>query len=162
MGRARVLGAHVAALAQLDSVATRAAGRYDDETRGVKRVDYGTWAGAPGRINQAEIRVPCQVAVVRFNAMDPMANGTETQHDLSVTFAFKDLERAGLIDASTKVAGIRVTAQLLGIYDRRGNLIYDMSGDALMCTETRPLGFLGSSVNLLVCTFPCREKGVKA
>lgn len=159
--RARCLGAHLAALAQLDSVATAAAGHYDEDFREPARQEDDTWAGSPGRINQAEIRVPCQIADEVFNRLDPTTSGFETQHQLKLTFSFRDLERAGFIDASTKVAGIRVTAQLLGIYDRRANLLYDMSADNIYCTETRPAAFMNASVNLLICTFACREKGIK-
>ena len=160
MGRARVMGGHVASLAQIDTVATEDAGNYDSGFREPKRVEDGSWSGTPGRIDQDEIRVPTQIDTETFNRLDPMINGLETQHALRLTFAFKDLERAGLIDAN-RVAGIRVTAQLLGIYDRRGNLLYDMSGDRIFCEETRPVAFMGSSVNLLVCSFKCREAGVR-
>lgn len=162
MGRARVLGAHVAALKQIDTVATEDASHYDSSFREPKIVDDGTWEGAPGRIDQAEIRVPCQIEDEEFERMDPMANGTETQHRLRLTFAMKDLERAGLIDAGTKVAAIRLTAQLCGVYDRRGMLLYDMSAIGIYCIETRPAGFLGASVSLLICIFQCRGAGVKA
>jgi hypothetical protein len=159
--RPRCLGAHMAALCQLDSSATEAAGQYNDLFREPKIVDDDSWAGASGRVNQSEIRVPCQADLDDWNRMDPMANGIETQHHLRVTFAFKDLERAGLIDADTKVAGIRITAQLMGLYDRRGTLLLDMSNDNVFCEQTLPKALIGSSIGLLQCTFACREKGTK-
>lgn len=159
--RPRCLGQHMAALRQLDSSATEEAGNYNAAYREPKIVDDGTFSGASGRLNQAEIRVPCQADLDEWNRSDPMANGVETQHRIRVTFAFKDLERAGLIDADTKVAGIRLAAQLVGLYDRRGNLLLDTSADNVYCEETRPKALIGSSIGLLQCQFSCREKGVK-
>jgi len=161
VGRSRIQGAHVAALAQIDTTATQDAGHYDDGFQEPKRVDDGTWSGTPGRLNQREIRVPCQIEDEVFNRLDPQVGGVDRLHRLRVTFAFKDLARADLIDGDTKVAGIRVAAQLLGVYDRRGNLLYDMSSDNIFCEETRPAGFLSSSINLLVCTFGRREQAAK-
>jgi hypothetical protein len=161
MPRPRVLGEHMVELQQLDAPATRAAGHFDDVYREPKLVDDGTWEGASGREDQAPIRVPAQVQLDRFNASDPMVNGVEQQHDLRVVFAMRDLERAGLIDPGTAIPAIRVTAQLLGIYDRRGTLLLDVTADRLFCTETKPEALIGSSVGLLRCTFKCREAGVK-
>jgi hypothetical protein len=161
MGYARVMGAHVAALARLDTGATEDAGNYDHEFREPKLVDDGTWAGASGRVDEAEIRVPCQVDISEFDRADPMLNGVETQHTLRLTFAHKDLVRAGLIDAGTNAAAIRLEAKLNGIYDRRGTLLRDMSADRLYCTQVQPAAFVGASISLLVCTFTCREAGTK-
>ena len=161
MGRARVLGGHAASLSRIDTEATAAAGNYDSDFREPKRVDDGSWAGTDGRIDQAPILVPCQFSDERYSAMDPMTNGIELQHRMVLTFAWKDLERAGLLDAGTNAAAIRVTAKLNGIYDRRGNLLLDTTATRMCCTQARPAGFMGSSISLLICTFECRESGTK-
>ena len=162
MGRARIMGSHVAALAQLDSVATAVSGGYDNVLREPTLVDDGSWSGAPGRVDQPEIRVPCQISDEVYNRMQAMLNGTELQHRMRLTFAWKDLERAGLLDAGTNAAAIRVTARLMGIYDRRGTLLLDTEAANLYAVEARPAAFMGASINLLVVAFECREHGVTA
>jgi hypothetical protein len=162
MARGRLQYAFLAGLRQLDTEATATAGSMDDEFREVKRVADGSWEGASGRQEGAEVRVRCQVEDGEFERLDPMTGGFEHQGKLALVCHFRDLERAGLVEAATGVATLRATCRLTAIYDLHGNIQQAMPGQGLHCTEARPLSYgLGMKLNLLLLVFEDRDQTAK-
>lgn len=160
--RGRLINAFLAGLRQLDTEATEDAGSYDQEFREAKRLDNGSWEGAQGRQEKPEVRVRCQVEDGEFERLDPMTGGFEHQNKLGLVFHFRDLERAGLVDAATGNATLRVTARLTAIYDLRGNIQQAMPGAGLHCVEARPVSYgLGQRLNLLLLVFEDRDQTAK-
>lgn len=58
-----------------------------------------TWSRA--RTELPAIRVPCQVEPKVFEDLRMLASGDSPRSDISLVFHFKDLERLGLVDATT-------------------------------------------------------------
>jgi hypothetical protein len=162
MGRGRLQYSFLAALRVLDTEATADAGNYDPEFREAKRVADGSWEGAAGRQESAEIRVRCQIEDADFERLNPMVGGFEHEHKINLVFHFRDLERAGLVDTATGQATLRVEARLTAIYDLAGNIQQAMPGDGLHCVEARPIGYgLGRRLNLLLLVFEDRDQTAK-
>ena len=108
------------------------------------------------------IRVPCQVEPKVFEDLRMLASGDSPRSDISLVFHFKDLERLGLVDATTGDALIRPNDRLAGLYDLGGLLVQTIrTPPGLYVTQAQPRGFgLGRSRprrNLLLVTFEARQ-----
>lgn len=165
--RGRLIFPSLAELYQLDTVATAApvggfSSGYDDDFREPVKVPPSPAAG-PGttrRVEKAPIRVRCQVETGRFDQLSPLAAGNAPQTQLVLVFHFRDLEKAGLLDATTNAAALRIGDRLHAIYTVRGVLEQVMVPPVYL-TEIRPssFGLTGQRRNLLVTVFDVRDAG---
>lgn len=94
-------------------------------------------------------------------ALQQLASGNVPRTKLSLCFHFRDLEAAGLVQATTGLALIRPGDRLAGLYDLLGNLVQAVpTPPGLYVTEAHPASFgLGIHRNLLLVTFEPRDQG---
>jgi hypothetical protein len=152
----------LAELHLLDTTTTSASSGFDSEFRETKRTADGTWKGASQRHEQAEIRVRCQVEVNTYGALAAVLTGNATDNHIVLCFHFADLERAGLVDATTNNAEIKLHARLTAIYRTNGVLEQQIVGNGLYAVDVQPGSFgLGGRRNLLLVTFKDRATSVK-
>jgi hypothetical protein len=165
--RGRLINPFIAELAQLDTVSTAedpdGAGPllsgYDADFKETVIVPAATGRGVDARKEKTPVRVPCQVEVGAFEAMQQVTAGNSPNSRLTLVFHFQDLERMGLVDADTGDALVRVNDRLVAIRDMAGALVQAVrTPPGLYVTEVQPQSFgLGLSRNLLVVTFEERE-----
>lgn len=174
--RGRLIFQFAAELRRLDPAATAAdpdaggplTSGYDEDFRESVLVDPdGDGVGTPVRRELPAVRVPCQVDTKVFEELRMQAGGNAPRARLDLVFHFRDLERLGLVDATTGEALIRSGDRLAGIYDRSGELVQSVPAKpGLYVTEARPTGFgLGMARprrNLLLVTFEDRELATRA
>jgi hypothetical protein len=79
-------------------------------------------------------------------------------------FHFRELERRGLVSASTGAALINVNDRLVALYDVRGRLVQAVrTPPGLYATRVEPQAFgLGNARNLLFVTFEDRELSTRS
>lgn len=169
--RGRLIHPFLAELAQLDTAATAAdpdgsgplASGYDVDFKETVLIPTESGRRADARRENAPIRVPCQVEVAAFEALQAFAAGNSPNSRLLLVFHFRDLERKGLVDPTTGEALLRVNDRLVGIYDLTGRLIQRVrTPPGLYATEVQPQSFgLGLARNLLLVTFDEREQSVR-
>ncbi len=165
--RGRLINPFLAELARLDTVATAA----DPDGPGPLTSGYDpdfketVVLPSPGnaRREQPPIRLPCQVEIGTFEALQQLASGASPNSKVVLVFHFRDLERVGLVDPATKDALLRVNDRLVAIHDLDGNLVQAIrTPPGLYATEVQPQSFgLGLCRNLLLVTFEERELGVR-
>lgn len=170
--RGRLINPFLAELAQLDTEATAAdpdaagplASGYDPDFRETVIVPAATGRGVDARKEKAPLRIPCQVEVGAFEALQQLAAGNSPNSRLTLVFHFEDLERMGIVDPSTGDALVRVNDRLVAIRDLAGSLVQAVrTPPGLYATEVQPQSFgLGLSRNLLLVTFEERELGARA
>ena len=126
----------------------------------VDRDDDGI--GERARNELPPVRVPCQIEPAVFEQERMYPAGSSPRSQVSLVFHFADLERLGLVDATTGEALVRPGDRLGGIYDKGGRLVQTIrTPPGLYATEARPLGFglhrWRPSRNLLLVTFEERR-----
>lgn len=175
MPRGRLIFPFLVSIARLDTAATAAdpdgagplVSGYDDEFREPVIVAPSSGSGR-GQVARQEDVVQCfaQIEDDEFELLQMMASGRSPTSSVTLVFHFADLERRGLVDATTGEASIRINDRLAAIYDRRGTLVQTI-GDppGLYCTEAKSrsfgLGLTTSRRNLLVCKFGARDLSAK-
>ena len=169
--RGRLINPFLAELARLDTVATAAdpdgagplTGGYDPDFKETVLVPATDERGADARKEMPPIRIPCQVEVGVFEALQQLASGSSPNSKVTLVFHFRDLERMGLVDPGSGDALLRVNDRLVAIHDVAGNLVQAIrTPPGLYATEVQPQSFgLGLSRNLLLATFEERELGVR-
>jgi len=167
--RGRLINPFLAELARLDTVATAAdpdgagplTGGYDPDFKETVLVPATDERGADARKEMPPIRIPCQVEVGAFEALQQLASGNSPDAKVTLVFHFRDLERMGLVDPGTGDALLRANDRLAAIHDLAGNLVQSIrTPPGLYATEVQPQSFgLGLSRNLLLVTFEERELG---
>jgi hypothetical protein len=170
--RGRLINPFLAELAQLHTEATAAdpdaagplASGYDPDFKETVIVSAATGRGVDARKEKAPLRIPCQVEVGAFEALQQLTAGNSPNSRLTLVFHFEDLERLGLVDPSTGDALVRVNDRLAAIRDLAGSLVQTVrTPPGLYATEVQPQSFgLGLSRNLLLVTFEERELGTRA
>lgn len=169
--RGRLINPFLAELAQLDTVASAA----DPDGAGPALSGYDpdfketvVLAGPGGervdaRKEKPPIRVPCQVEIGVFEALQQLAAGNSPNSRVVLVFHFRDLEQMGLVDATTGEALLRTNDRLVAIHTMRGELVQAIrTPPGLYATEVQPQSFgLGLSRNLLLVTFDEREIAVR-
>jgi len=168
--RGRLINPFLAELAQLDTEQTAAdpdgagplTSGYDPDFKETVIVPLGT-GGADARKEKPPIRVPCQVEVGAFEALQQLTAGNSPNSRLTLVFHFQDLERLGLVDEPSGDALIRVNDRLVAIRSMTGALVQAIrTPPGLYATEVQPQSFgLALARNLLVVTFEERELGVR-
>lgn len=163
--RGRLIFQFLAELYRLDSFAMATephgphASGYDPDFKEPVLFDAdGDGVAEPFRREHPPIRVPCQVSSKTFEEMRMTPAGNSPRSDLELVFHFRDLERLGLVDATSGEALIRPSDRLGGLYDLDGNLVQKIRG--LYVTEARIAGFGLSRRrprrNLLIVSFEDR------
>lgn len=170
--RGRLINPFLAELAQLDTAATAGdpdcagplASGYDPDFKETVLVATPGGSGVDARREKALIRVPCQVEVGAFEALQQLTTGNSPNSRVTLVFHFQDLERMGLVDEGTGDALLRVNDRLVAIRDMAGMLVQAVrTPPGLYATEVQPQSFgLGLSRNLLTVTFDERELGSRA
>ena len=169
--RGRLINPFLAELAQLDTVATTAdpddagplVSGYDPDFK--ETIVLGSPGGArvDARKEKPPLRLPCQVEVTVFEALQQLAAGNSPNSRIVLVFHFRDLERTGLVDAATGEARLRINDRLVAIHTLHGELVQAIrTPPGLYATEVQPQSFgLGLSRNLLLVTFDEREVAVR-
>jgi len=170
--RGRLIFPFLADLRRLDTAAMASTdpdgagpltGGFDPDFKEPVLVDHdGDGVAERERTELPAIRVPCQVEPKVFEDLRMLASGDSPRSDISLVFHFKDLERLGLVDATTGDALIRPNDRLAGLYDLGGLLVQTIrTPPGLYVTQAQPRGFgLGRSRprrNLLLVTFEARQ-----
>lgn len=151
-----------AEIRRLDTVATAAAGGYDDTFRQVLRNDVdGDGIGDPKRSEKAAELVPCQIDRPGFREAKRLTMmGYSPDVELILVFHFEDLERLSLVDANGETM-IRTGTRLLSIKDINGNTVRTLT-TPLYATWTDDSGWgldiTSPTRNLLLVGFDPREK----
>lgn len=161
--RGRLIFRFLAELHRLDTRATATTPPgYDDDFKEPALLDVGEGIGARVRREHAAVRVPCQVEPQVFEALQEFASGNVPQSRVQLLCHYRDLERAGLVDAATGDALLRVGDRLAALLDTAGALVQRVrTPPGLYVTEARPIGF-GLFMprprrNLLLVTFDQRD-----
>jgi hypothetical protein len=169
--RGRLINPFLAEIAQLDTAATAAdpdgagpgVSGYDPDFK--ETVILGTPGGErlDARKEKPPIRVPCQVEVGAFEALQQLAAGNSPNSRIVLVFHFRDLERMGLVDTATGEPLLRINDRLVAIHRMDGVLVQAVrTPPRLYATEVQPQSFgLGLSRNLLLVTFDEREVAVR-
>jgi hypothetical protein len=163
--RGRLIFAFLAELHRLDTRETALSPPgYDDDFKEPALLDVGEAIGRRVRREHPAVRLPCQVESDTFEALQMYAAGHSPRSHLRLVFHFTHLERAGLVDAATGDALVRVGDRLGAIYDAAGTLVQSIrTPPGLYVTEARPIGF-GLFMprprrNLLLVSFDDRDTG---
>lgn len=167
--RGRLLQAFLAEIAQLDTAATAAdpdgpeplTSGYDADFQETALLPSAAGAGRDARREKPALRLPCQLEVQSFAALNELATGNSPRSRLVLVFHFHDLERLGLVDPNTGDALLRAGDRLVAIRDRRtGALVQAVrTPPGLYLTEPQPEFGLGGRRNLLIATFGERALG---
>ena len=116
----------------------------------------GSARGTPYRVDDL-IRLPAQVEPEEFEALQMAATGSSPRSLLRLTFHYKDLELAGLLDATTKRPQLRINTRLVAVYDIRTaeliETIPDPPGLFARQVQSADFGLSSFKRNLLVVTF---------
>lgn len=122
-------------------------------------------AGVVRRVELDPIMVPCQVEDRAWEALMASAGGDDPRIEMTLVFHFRDLERMGLVDATTGDALIRKNDRLVAIRDYRTEAVIQSvtTPPGLYVTQALPrsYGLSGLSRNLLAVTFESREQSVR-
>ena len=169
--RGKLINPFLAELARLDTDATAAdpdgpgplTSGYDSDFKETLVLPGTGGSGQDARREKPPIRIPCQVEVGTFEALQQLASGASPNSKVTLVFHFRDLERMGLVDPATGDALLRVNDRLVAIRDLAGNLVQAIrTPPGLYATEVQPQSFgLGLCRNLLLVTFEERELGVR-
>lgn len=161
--RGRLIFAFLAELHRLDTLATATTPPgYDDDFKEPALLDTGDAIGERVRREHPPVLLPCQVESEAFEALQSFAAGNSPRTHARLVFHFSHLERAGLVDAASGDALVRVGDRLGAIFDSAGELVQRVrTPPGLYVTEARPIGF-GLFLprprrNLLLVSFDDRE-----
>lgn len=170
--RGRLLHAFWAEMMRLDVAGTatdpdgsgQLASGYDDDFKETVLLPTGPRGRTDARRELPPVRLPCQVEVGEFEAMQQLAAGNSPDTRIVLVFHFRDLERRGLVNPATGVAFLQVNDRLAALYDRAGRLVQAVrTPPGLYATRVEPQSFgLGGARNLLFVTFEDRELSVRS
>jgi len=168
--RGRLIWPMLAEIAQLDTAATAGdpdgAGPlesgYDDEFRTVRIVPpaSGSERGTSAR-KETLVRLPVQVEPEIFEQLQMMTTGNSPGSLLRLTFHYRDLEAAGMIEAGTNRSKLHIDDRLHAIRDYRTGALVELvpNPPGLFATQVQSRSFGLSSLkrNLLLMTFEQRS-----
>ena len=159
--RGRLIFPFLCEIAQLDLAATETAG-YDADFREPKILPTTDRIGASARREAALIRVPGSFHTPQTSfALQQSPTGNLNRVDLIVLFHFADLEAAGLVEASTGTALIKIGDRLNAIYTPDGTLVQKFPDPPGAYVErAAPLMGLGGTRNLLEVNFQSNDQGL--
>lgn len=172
MSRGRLIFPQLAEIYRLDTTATAAdpdgagplVSGYDPDFLEPVQIPGGSQAGTDARREIAAPYIPCQVEVEAFEALQQVASGNAPNTQVRIVFHFYDLERLGLVDASTGLAKIHAGDRLHAIRRISNESIIQMirnpPGLYAVDAQPRSFGLSSGERNLLVVTFQPRAQGV--
>lgn len=171
MPRGRLIFPYAVDIARLDQVATAAdpdgAGPltlgYDPDFREPVLVPDSSRLGVSARKEATLVRIKAQIDPDSFLMLQAVANGNSPESRVTIVAHFRDLENAGLVEASTGMAVFKTGDRLDAIYSLSGVLVQKiLNPPGLFLTEAKPTGWgLGSPrPNLLELTFSSRDQGL--
>lgn len=146
----------------IDTKAIRDAGGYDDTFNEFVLTDGdGDGIGeSPREANEVEVKVLGQVTTRMHERLWQAEHGQVPETpNLELTFHFKDLVKAGLVEADGRPK-IQIGTRLAEIRNKQDTetIISYPNPPGMFCTAARPSGFLGKTRNLWVCTFSDRAE----
>lgn len=151
----------------LDAVATRAqtdgpaiTSGYDDDFREIVVVS------TPNRISERQeqdsIFIPSQVEDPVFDQLQQFSAGNLVDFKMTLVWARKDLECAGLLVPDTGECLVRSSDRLVSIRDKCMNVVHAIrTPPGLYVVEVRPLFGLAQRKDLYLVTLDDREQGVR-
>lgn len=135
---------------------------YDPDFREAVRVPDGTQAGRSARAEMPLITIPAQIEDQDWKSLTMEPTGNDPTTTIVLVFHFRDLERLGLVDATTGNATCPIVGDRLdSILNPRTEQVEQKAPDpGVYCTQAIPRSYgLGAQRrNLLVCTFAERGK----
>lgn len=157
--RVRLINPFCAELRRLDTKATAAAGGYDDDFSAVrtKTVDGQR---VVERVDKPPIRVHCQIEDQTFKSQRMLDAGNSPEAKMGLVCDMYQLERDGLIDATSGLAALQVNDRLSALYDYRGDLVHvvPVVEGGLWCVEVRPISYgIGRTLDLVLLRFNDRQ-----
>jgi hypothetical protein len=168
--RGRLIFPFYAEIARLDTAATAAdpdgAGSRTSGYDPVFREPVRLTGGVSARVEKAPILVPCQVEDRLFEALQQAASGDAPNTAFTLTFHFRDLEFAGLVDAVTGDALIRKNDRIVSIRRKRDSALVQAvspTRGGMYVVEATPAGFglSGGERNLLLVRLEERAQGYR-
>ncbi len=170
MYRGRLIFPFLCEIASLDLVATAAdpdgagplTSGYDPIFRETVILPSVDRIGTSGRVEAATYKIPGQFSegTNAFLQLMMAPTGNLSTIEFSLVFFFPDLERAGLVEASTGLAKIKVGDRLVAIYDKFGNLSHKVPKvPGAYVSKAEPHFGLNGGKNLLMVTFRGRDPG---
>lgn len=161
--RGRLIFPFRASIRQLDTAATAAAksgAGYDEDFKEPSPTPPAGGAG-PGTSTRAEstaLVLPCQVEMGTGEKVRQFFQGADMDGRLVLVFHFRDLEAAGLVDASGN-ARLRHSDRLASIANSRTGEVVFTPRDPLYVIEVTATAFgIGRGRNLLTVFFATRDK----
>jgi hypothetical protein len=157
--RVRLINPFTAQLRRLDTVATSAAGGYDNE---FAAVNTKTVAGkrVVERVEKPPMFVVCQVEDQTFKSLRQMDAGNSPEAKMGLVCDRYLLDRDGHIDRESGLVRIQVNDRLERLVDNRGNLVHivpQVEG-GLYCVEVRPISYgIGRRLDLILLRFNDRQ-----
>jgi hypothetical protein len=148
-------------IARLDTVATEAAGGYDDDFRETTISDTNDdgVGDTEGRVESAEISVKVQIEPDRQELQRMTGTGDVAETALGLLVHNADLERQGLVESTGKLK-IRKGDRLVRIRNKMGVTRMDFSDVPIYVTHVVPgSAWLGHDSNLTLITFGERARG---
>lgn len=136
---------------------------YDEDFKEPIKLPRDEGAGGPGVTQRVErlVEVRCQVELPRVDQQRESFSGNMPQTQIILVCHFAELADAGLVDAETGEALIRIAARLVKIDTLDGKLIQNFERLNLYVREVNPAswGLSGGTRNLLLLTFEQRNQG---
>ncbi len=173
--RGRLIFPFRADIRQLDTEATadaKADGKgYDEDFKEPSPVDEDGDGAGPGVSTRKEaprLLLPAQVEMGTSEKLRQFFQGNDPTSRLVLIFHFRDLERAGLVDAGGN-AKLRIGDRLAALYSMRGSCAETPGTaawtpkDPVYAVEVQPNAFgIGMARNLLFVFFEGRDKALGA
>jgi hypothetical protein len=162
--RPRLHFAFLLEVAQLDAVATRADGDYDDV---LKEVRVTTEAGVrtPGRQEQPTVLIPSQIELPTLEALVQMSAGNMPDMKLTAVWAMKDLERLGLVVPETGELLVRVADRIVSVRENdecKRVIQVVRTPPGLYVTNVQPVFGMAATRDLFLVTLDDREQTTHA
>lgn len=164
--RGRLIFPFIVELAQLDTAATAAdpdgagplTSGYDDDFRTPVKVPTAGQVGTTSRV-ETLVQVRAQIEPDQMEKLAPMLSGDAAQGRFGIILHFRDLERAGLVDAVTGKPLLYKHDRITRILTTRGVLVETIPNPpGLFCVEVQSRGFgPGGARNLLHMLFESRD-----
>lgn len=156
----RILFPFQVEVAQLDAVATRDIGGYDDDFKEVRVVSDP--ARTSEQQEQRSVFVPSQIEAPTWEALEQMAAGNVPQSKLTLVWSYRALLQLELVVPETGELKIRVNDRIISIRDKCLNLIQLIwTPPGLFITQVRPVFGMGQHRDLFLVSLDDREQGAR-
>lgn len=169
--RGRLIRPMIVKIQQINMLATRSGGGYDDTLDEPKLVavpdvggipPIGSPRGPAATVYNATILLSAQINPISMEQQRQMGTGNDPLRTLELTFHFRDLEALGMIGTDGQ-ATLQINDRLVGIASPDYNTNEDWRIDQYlyaMGDQNDSYGLPGADRNLLILTFQERKRGV--